>query len=92
VPAEDAAEAVEFIDMTDYYRLANGGSAHLKEYDDNGKTLAQLVLDAAALQRGLALMAQQKPHMFADLVTEDGDSNTADVFLQYCLLGEIRYG
>lgn len=86
MPAEDAEDS----DMTDYYRLANGGHAFLVEHGDASRT--EHTLDLPLIQRGLTLMAAKHPKMFAELVAEDGDSHTADVFLQYCLLGEVRYG
>jgi hypothetical protein len=49
-------------------------------------------LDLATVKRGLSLMAARAPQAFADILSGDDDSGTADVFLQYALLGEIVYG
>ena len=51
-----------------------------------------LVLDERALARGMARVASQRPHEFAEIVSGDHDASTADVFLQMCLLGDIVYG
>jgi len=41
---------------------------------------------------GLTLMAEKHPSHFADLVNENDDATTSDVFLQLCLFKEIVYG
>ena len=49
-------------------------------------------LGRRAIQKGLQVMAEKDPCAFDDLVTEHDDANTADVFMQCCLLGEVIYG
>lgn len=48
------------------------------------------------LIKGLQVMADLKPgeggHHFPNLMRENDDSETADVYLQCCLFGEIVYG
>ncbi len=44
------------------------------------------------LENGLKVMADKHPRHFANMMIEDGDAETADVFLQCCLFGEVRYG
>jgi hypothetical protein len=48
-------------------------------------------LDLAAVRLGLQRLAQHPRH-WADFKQENYDAITGDVFLQLCLLGEIRYG
>lgn len=50
------------------------------------------VLDKAAIQRGCEIMPKKYPRHWQDLVTENDDAITADVFVQCCVLGEIVYG
>lgn len=50
------------------------------------------VLDRDAITRGLATMARIAPRHFSDILTENDDAVTADVFVQCCLFGEIVYG
>jgi hypothetical protein len=45
-----------------------------------------------SVQKGLDLMAEKYPEHFNDMVTENGDAITADVFIQCCALGELVYG
>ena len=40
---------------------------------------------------GLRKMAQSHPMHFADLIRDEGDAITADIFLQLCAFGEIVY-
>ena len=58
---------------------------------DEGDTTERR-LDRAALAQGIQVMAQKYPAHFANVQTEDDDAETADVFLQCCLFGEIVYG
>lgn len=49
-------------------------------------------LDRGALERGLKLMAEKHPRHWADVVGDNADAETGDVFLQLCLFGEVVYG
>jgi hypothetical protein len=48
-------------------------------------------LDPIALRRGLRIMAEKYPQHFANVVNDNDDAETGDVFLQCCLFGEIVY-
>ena len=48
--------------------------------------------DAAAMRRGLEVMAAQVPRHFDDFMAENDDAITAYVWLQCCCLGEVVYG
>lgn len=50
------------------------------------------VFDRIAIRRGLALMANQFPTAFKDLVEDNADAETADIFMQCALLGDVVYG
>jgi hypothetical protein len=59
--------------------------------DDSERKMDKL--DRAALQKGLALMAKNYGFThYADFVNENDDANTADVFLQLSLFGEVIFG
>ena len=49
-------------------------------------------LDADAIRQGLKVMQEQEPRHFAAFISEEDDAETADVFLQCCLLGKVVYG
>lgn len=50
------------------------------------------VLDAAAMLRGLQLLADNYPKHWADFIEDNEDADTADVFLQLALFGEVVFG
>lgn len=60
--------------------------------DDTGERLPMLKLDREAIARGLQVMADKYPHHMRDFLDEKEDSETGDVFIQCCLLGEVVYG
>lgn len=69
-----------------------GGGAHV-EFDkptDEDPGFRDIGMDQ--LKMGLATMAQIAPRHFADLVNENDDAETSDVFLQCVLFGEIIFG
>ena len=65
-------------------------------YDDptkpegNGEGVA--AIHNADIITGLTLMARNSPSHFGDLLSENDDATTADVFLQYVVLGDVIYG
>ena len=49
-------------------------------------------LDLDALARGAKVMQEKHPQHFLDVLNENDDATTGDVFLQCCLFGELLYG
>lgn len=75
------------------YPLNVGGSLVIKSLEDDEINGAkQWTLNLKACDRGLNIMATKFPHHFANVVVDEGDSNTGDVFLQCCLFGDVIYG
>lgn len=78
---------------TDYFApLVAGGTMTLFVDDDRDDGKDTIVLDLAAMQRGIQAMAEKEPRHFADLMSEDDDGITADVFMQCCAFGSVIYG
>lgn len=78
-----------------WYALAPGGGikvSDLRGQDGDRSRTTVKTLRIADLLRGLQLMAQQYPQQFADFREENDDAETADVFLQLCVLGKLVYG
>lgn len=74
----------------EYYPLTEGHAlAFVDRYGDSDE---RHTLDRDAVERGLRLMADRHTKNFMDLVTENSDVITGDVFLQLALLGEVVYG
>lgn len=78
----------------DYYPRSiryplSGGYVKIHTTDD--EPMESHTLDLAAIKRGLDLMARLYPKDFNDFMQENDDANTADMFLQLAVLGEIVY-
>lgn len=67
-----------------------GGVLGLRADDNEEKCLYRL--DLPALLTGIQLMADRYPRHFADVINEDDDADTGDVFLQLCLFEAIVFG
>lgn len=65
-----------------------GGSLLLTDSEDGDK---QYTITPSVLQRGLECMAAKYPYHFSHIVSGDTDGTTADVFVQCCVFGEVRY-
>ena len=70
------------------YPLNEGGLVRMVSTGPKGENF-ELRLDLIA--GGLEVLATYYPRHFADLVNENADPITADVFLQCCLFGELLY-
>lgn len=78
-----------------YYPLNEGGALLITdgaadEPDLNEETAVRLDLDA--IKMGLQIMANKYPSHFGDFKNDNDDANTADVFLQCCVWGEVVFG
>lgn len=49
-------------------------------------------LDLDAIKKGLSIMPEKYPRHWADVLAENDDATTGDVFLQCCLFGECFFG
>ena len=78
--------------------LINGGT--LVVYDEyemdselnEGEEPTKHYLTLKDVRKGLRLMKKEYPHHYADLVEEDDDAITGDVWLQLAVFGELIYG
>lgn len=76
----------------DYFApLVEGGTMTLFVEDDRDDGKDAIVLDLAAMLRGIEAMAKHEPKHFHDLVCENDDATTADVFMQCCAFGKVVY-
>lgn len=65
------------------------------EFDDPNSatdTTAKRTVKNEDIGRALALMANKSASHFADLIAENDDADTHDVFMQYLILDDIVYG
>ena len=78
--------------------LINGGT--LVVYDgyemeselNEGEDPTKHYLTLKDVRKGLRLMKKKYPHHYADLVEENDDAITGDVWLQLAVFGEVIYG
>lgn len=73
-----------------YDAVLQGGSIHIVDSEEPDVALG--IVDLAHIQNGLQLMANYHRKQFMNIITEDGDAKTADLFLQLVVMGEVIYG
>ncbi|MDD5701585.1 MAG: hypothetical protein PHU23_05985 [Dehalococcoidales bacterium] len=66
-----------------------GGSLTVGELEGG---MPDKILDRAAIERGLKLMAEKYPKHWADFIAKNDDATTGDVFLQLCLYEDVIFG
>lgn len=62
------------------------------ESDQEDHKNISAVLNRASMRMGAEIMAQKYPRHWANFIAENDDAETADVYLQCCLFGELVYG
>lgn len=75
------------------YPMNAGGHLMIKQHvDPDGPGVRKF--NRAAIDRGLQALADNEKykHHLADIIRDDTDATTGDVFLQFCLYGEVLYG
>jgi hypothetical protein len=95
---EDFKEGGKFA-LDDYYPayflipFNDGCYLEIEIQDDDDGDFGIKILDSAAMQRGLELMATEpyKSH-WQNFINENDDAETADVWLQLSLFGELIFG
>lgn len=82
-----------FVGLAESLFWANGGKMNLIYDDPEGDDAAtEQVVGLMEIRQGLRSMAEKSPRHFADLLSEDDDATTHDVFIQHVLFGEVIYG
>ena len=85
------------------YPFSKGGAVHIVDMEEaygvdpedyEAEGIEVLVLNHAAIVRGKKLMEEKEnvKHHFADVLKDNADATTGDVFLQLCLFGDVIYG
>lgn len=60
--------------------------------DHGGEEVAEQTINRQSLMDGLRSMAEKSPSHFGDVLSENCDADTGDVFLQHVLFGEVIFG
>jgi len=98
VPAYPIAREMggEIFKHLDYPTSPDGGIYLYDSVDDDEPGIftkdRTFLLDKAALERGIELMAKTYPERIKEVLEENEDADTGDVFLQLCMFGEVIYG
>lgn len=74
--------------------FSENGYLMISEIDDEGEVdeVDPHKLNKEAMYKGLQIMADKYPWHFANLIEDNMDAETGDVFLQCSVLGDIVYG
>lgn len=70
-----------------YWAMLEG--FHLTEIETDA---VEFFVSKKDIERGLQLLPTLAPKAFSSLVEDNTDAEVADVFLQLCAFGEIKYG
>lgn len=70
--------------------LNQGKSIPIYDLEDEEIKLGDLNLEG--IEKALNLMSTLFPATFDEIVNEDGDADTGDIFLQLAVMGEIVFG
>jgi len=68
------------------------GDAEADDPYSSDAAFQPVLLNREAMQKGIQLMCEKHPKHFADVLAQNDDATTSDVFLQLSLLGEIIFG
>jgi hypothetical protein len=70
--------------------VKNGAIIPIYDVEKQSKKIGEFSLQN--IERGENILVKKYPHDLAEIVTEEGDANTADVWFQLCTLGKVVYG
>lgn len=76
-----------------HWPLFVGGKVKIAEKaEENGQDIIIHELDLISIRNGLKVMAKKYPNYFSQILDDNYDSITSDVFLQCCTIGYKKYG
>lgn len=75
------------------YPLSPGGALVIEDKEaEPGQKKRLYRLDRDAIEKGWQVMVRKFPKHAADILNENDDATTGDVFLQCCVFGDAIYG
>lgn len=76
-----------------YEQVMEGGGFIVSDSEEAGDAEKKVGrLTRRTCVKAMRLMAKHHPHHLSNLIHENDDAETADVFLQLAVLGEVVYG
>ncbi len=81
----------EYTPMHISYPFSEGGALIIEDMEDED---VRVTLDREAIERGKKLLTENPDYnsYLVDVLDEQDDAETGDVFLQLCVFGEVIYG
>lgn len=73
-----------------YQAIQKGESLIIHDAENDDEVLGHI--NSASIQNALLMMATGHREHFADIISENHDATTADVFFQLAVMGEITFG
>ena len=70
-------------------QIINGGAAKISDVE-TGEELGTLT--GGSMRKALQKMGRLYPPLLHDIINEDYDADTADIFLQLAVMGQVVYG
>jgi len=67
-----------------------GKQIPIRDAEDHSEKLGYISL--SSIEKGEQIMAEKYPEHFMDIVNENDDASTADVWFQLAVMGELVYG
>lgn len=84
----DKDEPPSFVEMV-WKAVLAGETITLIDTEQNAKEYS---FNLRTIKKGEQLMADKALHHLVDILSENDDATTADVWFQYCVLGDLIYG
>lgn len=63
----------------------------VSELDEDAGKVVKHEITHEAIGKGLQVMAEKHPHVFQEILDDNADAGTADIFLQCVVFGEEKY-
>lgn len=70
--------------------IMKGNSVNVYDLEDEGELLG--IFDRKAITKAEKVMFKKHRYHFGDILTENWDASTADVWFQLAVMGEVRFG
>lgn len=70
--------------------IKRGETIHIHDNENRKTKIGQINLES--IRKGEILMLEKQPTHFENIIEENDDAETADVWFQFCVLGDIVYG
>lgn len=81
---------VPILSIAMWQAIKAGETIEIHDTENPNEKLGDINMDS--IRKGEAKMLEEQPRHFENILSENDDAETSDVWFQYCVLGEIAYG